>query len=249
MKWIVISIIILIFFSEQVRGQSFDGVYAGEIISAKNALVISTTGNTVLGFVYLNHAIKYSFFGTYQNSSITATIFLPFDQQMTLDGVLKNDSLHFKIKGAVNPQAVKSGSLFKISSKPKYNLNKFFGNLKPEYNPLLFGEWQFLKRIKGSGEEVKEDNYSYVFFPHGSFVMRSSSAKYAELRKSLGLKSTDEPKSNWETTGPNLTLTYNPGAPFTQIFTFTFELKGDTLIMITTKGNIFFIKEKVRKPN
>lgn len=248
MKWIVRSIIIFNFFSEEVTAQSFDGVYAGEIISSKNALVISTSGNTVLGFVYLNHAIKYSFFGTYQNSSITATIFLPFDQQMMLDGVLKNDSLHFKIKEAVNPQAVKSGSLFKISSNPKYNLNKLFGNLKPEFNPLILGEWQFLKRIKSSGEEVKEDNYSFVFFPQGSFVVRNNSAKVTELRKSLGLKSTDEPKSNWETTGSNLTLTYSALTPI--IKNNTFELKGDTLIIITPKGNTdFFIKEKVRKLN
>lgn len=45
----------------QLNAQDFDGVYFGEIFSMKNTFVLSTTGNTAIGSIYLNQNDKIIF--------------------------------------------------------------------------------------------------------------------------------------------------------------------------------------------
>jgi hypothetical protein len=184
--------------------------------------------------------------GSTLKDSINGVIFLPKEQKIELRGSLKNDSLYLQFISNQESTFHRTTILPRVSTSTKYNMNKIFGTQKSRTNNLLVGEWHFIKKLNNEGVQIHEDFSSYVFYSDGYFVLRSSAPEVTALKRKFGVKT--EPKSKWETSGSTLLLSFGDNRTALPSFVLenTFELRGDTLILIGGRKRYksFYLRSK-----
>lgn len=233
-----------------LNAQSITGVYVGKILTAKNALIITTVNNSISGSVYTSHYKNFQLVGTTSaNKKINLILILENERQVLLTGKLDGDSLKLTSNDTIKGR--RDFNLKKVSNNTDYNLNKVFGVLKSTNDPSLFGEWKTQKKIKldASGHDdtgVKQEAGSFVFYSDGSF--NYNSREVDEVKRKLKMKSM--PRSRWNTHGSTLVLNYGPGfgAIPPIVIQHEFEVRNDTLIM-TYDGRVryYYIKVVLKK--
>lgn len=237
----LLPILCLILLPEILDAQKLDGVFVGELITAKNALVLTTKGDKVNGSVYLTEYEKFTFMGNIKGDSLKGVILVPGGAEVVLMGKRFKDSISATLQSNENPRHV---TLRQISSKAKYNLSRYFGESSPERDPLVVGKWNLVKLLKPDGSEGIKSRYFYEYRADGEMNLDivSLKAKLEEGWRKAGGKGKlkfDEsmlPRNTWLTSGGKLITTSVSSAAGTSEHVYTYQVKDDTLTIVNFKG-------------
>ncbi len=233
-------------------GQKLDGVYTGRLITESNALVLRSTGEVVIGNVFLTEYEKFTFLGTVEGDSLKATILVPGGSEVVVVGRCYKDSISLDLYSNESP---KHTSLTRVSSKPNYNLRKYFGGHDPFRDPLLVGKWNIVKNISVEGKESTSRQYYYEYLSNGlmKFDMAGIMSQLQDdYRKHGGTKKIelDErmmPESTWQTSGQKLIIDSEIDLFGSGHLEYTYSIKNDTLTLINFKGGKEIMKRESRR--
>lgn len=233
--------------------QNPDGVYAGEIITPKNMLVITTKRAKLGGQVYLSEFEKFDFLGAQIGDSLKGVILVPGGSEIVLLGKLFRDSL---VAGIISDGQTKPVTLSKVSSSPKYNWRRYFGTEAPLRDPLLVGKWNLVRHILPDGKEV-DDKYFYEYLSDGEMRPDVESLKRkmeesfrrAALQTGSSNKYTFDPrwipKMSWQTRGQKLITTSVSDLVGQATHEYVYQVMNDTLTITNFKGGKeIFVREK-----
>jgi hypothetical protein len=235
-------LIILNLVASSLFGQSFDGVYIGELVSSKNVFTISTAGNLAIGAIHLNANDKLTFLGSWNELALEGKINLLNDEVLLVNARLSGDTLYVALNSPNNPDLVKQkGILTKISSDPKYDLKKVFHRPRPGYDERLIGKWVLVKTIDDKAMEVKSQRHSMEFRSDGWLYVYSSSLN--DLTFPTGMTKID-PRTKWETDGSTIISRFESRMFGPVEFILTYQVGLDTLTTINSKNHKFIYKRK-----
>lgn len=238
------TLLITLFVTALCCAQNPEGVYVGELITLRNALIINTKGAKLGGQVYLSEFEKFDFLGTQSRDSLKGVILVPGGSEIVLLGKLFKDSL---VAGIISDGRTKPVTLSKISSSPKYNVRRYFGTEAPLRDPLLVGKWNLVRLILPDGKEV-DDRYFYEYLSDGEMRPDVESLKRkmeenfrrAALQTGSSNKFTFDPrwipKKSWQTRGQKLITTSVSDLVGQTTHEYTYQVMNDTLTITNFKG-------------
>jgi hypothetical protein len=224
-----------------LAAQKLDGVFVGELITAKNALVLTTKGDKVNGSVYLTEYEKFTFMGNLSGDSLKGVILVPGGEEVVVMGRRFADSICATLHSNENPRRV---TLHQISAKANHNLGRYFGEGTAERDALMVGKWYLVKSLMPDGSEYSRRKYFYDYQADGIMNLDIASLK-ANLeegwRKAGGkgkLKFDESmlPRNTWRTSGKTLITTSVSSAAGTAEHEYTYLIKDDTLTIVNFKG-------------
>ena len=230
----------LIFFvlsaaSFSARSQSLEGVYAGRILSEKNAFVISVVQESAIGSVYLSASEKLVFMGSVrgvhlEGTAQSNTIFL----EMT--GSLTGDSLFLSVKQGGR---VEFRKLFRVSKKTNYNATKLVGKASSR-DLALVGTWLLLDIFGKDGKKKPKDEFSagftYKFFADGSCLKQSPA-----ISKFLNEVKSQPSKTSWDTQDARLFFSSGGGSG-SMSYDYGYLLNGDTLVLVGKSSKEVYLR-------
>jgi hypothetical protein len=233
---------IFLLVSNDLIGQPLDGVYAGELVSSKNAFVVSTVGNLAVGSIFLNEKEKLVFLGTFEDSILEGKINLLNGDLLILIGKLSRDSLLINLRLPLDTALVAHNChLVKISSNTKYNLKKVFGRDRSNRDELLLGKWILVEVFDQNGAKVPFENYTMEFKADGWLYVSSVTLNSQIL--SSGVRNL-EPKTRWETVGSQIVSRFESAMFGSVEHTLNYSISGDTLTTINGKGYKYIYNRK-----
>ncbi len=232
--------ILLVASPMKIFSQKLNGIYFGEIVSKKNALVIHDSSGFAIGFLYLNKSDRLNFSGTYNNGFLKGSIRLPNSSEFLLEGQLEKNLL--KLIFSDNNGKKNKGLLFKVSSKAKLNVDYLFSE---QYNPMLLGRWESIKHFERDGTESSDGKTAYEFESNGRGY-----SQLVALPKDFAPKSDGPPgfnpykklEMNWSTKEKELTVSLQFHER-ESTGNFDYLIRGDTIIT-NTNGYVTFYKRK-----
>lgn len=186
-----------------VHGQRIGGVYFGEIISEKNALVIRESEAGLTGLCYLDRTNKLNFTGTYIDEQLKGVIQLK-DGEVVVEGHLENGSL--KLTYMLYEQG-KTTSLVKFSSNDRYKISNVFSD---NHDPMLVGKWETVKHLDKNGKDVTDGKAVLEFEAGGRQTLQATtiSSKFAG-KMPPGFDPHKKVELTWYTEGPKLYTSVN----------------------------------------
>lgn len=235
----IILLLLLLFMVGVAGAQTLEGVYLGEIFSVKNTFILSTTGPTAIGTIYLNGDDKLIFVGSVDNFKLLGMV-QKGKEQWQVVGELIGDSLFLSLNFATTKRVSR---LFKISNSAGYDTNRLakegFQNDKS-----LIGEWIHSKAIKADGTERKasaiESGMKYIFTPNGLFSMRSPYVdRFIKSQKRSAIS------YRWQTKGAKLIRTGIDNTKGQPVYLeCAYEVRGDTLVLEYMGNKDLFVLRK-----
>lgn len=234
-----VQFVLFIFLPGILLAQKLDGVFVGELITANNALVVTTKGATVDGSVYLNKYEKFTFMGNLKGDSVKGAFLVPGGAEVVLMGKQFTDSISAILYSHENPKHV---VLRRISSNANYNLGRYFGDSTLERDSLVVGKWHLVRYLMPDGSESIRRKYFYDYQADGLMKMDATSLRenWEDLSRKAGSKvKFDErllPRNTWLTSGKKLIITSVSSVAGTSQNEYTYHVKDDTLTLINFKG-------------
>ncbi len=229
----------LIFFvlsaaSFSARSHSLEGVYAGRILSQKNAFVISVVQATAIESVYMSTSEKLVFMGSVRGVHLEGTaqsnnVFLE------INGRLVGDSLFLNVKQNGEIQLRK---LKRISRMTNYNTAKLLKS-GASRNLAQVGSWALLDAFGRDGKKKPKDEFSngfmYKFFADGSCVIQSQA-----INKFFNEVKAQPHKSYWDVDETKLIISTRGVSSLS--YDYSFVLKGDTLSLFGKSSKEVYVR-------
>lgn len=235
-------LLILLLLPNDLSAQSLDGVYTGELVSSKNAFVVSTVETLAVGSVFLNGHDKLVFLGTFSNDSILeGRINLLNGDALILTGLLLKDSLLINLKSSIDTTLTVRTYLIKISSNTKYNLRKVFGRDQYSRDERLLGTWVIVGAQDQNRVKVPFENHTMEFKADGWLYINSMAIN--RQMSSYGLRNL-EPKTKWETSGSKIISRFESVMFGSVEHILNYSIRGDTLTTQNSKGYEYVYKKK-----
>lgn len=223
----------------ETLAQKIKGVYFGNLISEKNALIISSSGDELTGLCYLNKTDKLNFTGSYIDKQLKGTIVLQDGSQVSLEGYLENGYL--KLTYVMNNQQM-STSLVKFSSSNRSDPEDIYSE---RHDPSLVAKWDFVRQVEKDGSISSAAKLILEFEPNGRKTSQVISVPPEFLNKlPAGANPYHKAEFSWHTDGGKLSSAVRTTKGEMGGGTLPYSVNNDTLTIYGTKSSTVYVRHQ-----